>query len=222
MARTTKVAKEVIEKKMENTNSNSTETEFEELKRQVAELTKMLTAKKDLQPELEKKITEPSEGNIKVSGDDYIKVMSLCPHELNLTTQSKGRGKLFTFRKMFEVKRILYRDLADIMENHSAFLEQGLFLILDSDVVRKHGLDETYEKLLDKKKIEQVLQGNQTDAVNMFKIANPKQQKSICELIINDIVTGEPVDLNFVDRISRIVGYNLQESAENIKQLLNK
>jgi hypothetical protein len=121
---------------------------------------------------------------------------------------------------MFEVKRILYRDLADIMENHPAFLEQGLFIILDTDVVRKHGLDEAYEKLLDKKKIEQVLQGNQTDAVNLFKVANPKQQQMIAQMIIDDIVNERSVDLNFVDRISRIVGYSLQERAENIKQLM--
>ena len=210
----------IAKQKIEENQVSNPNTELDELKKQVAELTKILMNNQN-QPEIKGTVEEIKEGSIKVSGDDYIKVMSLCPHELNLTTQSKGRGKIFTFRKMFEVKRILYRDLADIMENHPVFLEQGLFIILDVDVVRKHGLDEAYEKLLDKKKIEQVLQGNQTDAVNLFKVANPRQQQMIAQMMIDDIVNEKSVDLNFVDRISRIVGYNLQERAENIKKLMN-
>jgi hypothetical protein len=157
--------------------------------------------------------------SIKINGDDYIKVISLCPYTLNLSTQSKGRGKLYTFTKFGEVKRIVYRDLIDIIENHSNFLNDGLFLIMNRDVIRRHGLDDLYSKLLTKEKIEEILQGNQSDAVNMFRSANPRQQEMICNMIISDMVDGKEMDLNFIDRLSRVVGYNIIEKVEDAKKL---
>jgi len=156
---------------------------------------------------------------IKINGDDYIKVISLCPYTLNLSTQSKGRGKLYTFTKFGEVKRIIYRDLIDIIENHANFMNDGLFLIMNRDVIRRHGLDDLYTKLLTKEKIEQILEGNQSDAVNMFRSANPKQQEMICNMIISEMIEGREMDLNFIDRLSRIMGYNIIEKVEDAKKL---
>jgi hypothetical protein len=198
------------------------ELDVDALRKQVEELSAMvalLTKTKESYPE----ITDDKDdeiNKIKINSDDYIKVMSIYPYTLNLTTLSKGKGKIFTFSKAYEVKRILYSDLNAIMENHRNFLEQGYFVILNRDVVRRHGLDDAYGKILTKENIESIASGNQTDAINLFKNANASQQQFVVDSIINRMVAGEVMDLNLLDRLSRIIGYNIQERAEETKQYI--
>ena len=167
--------------------------------------------------------------NIVIDPVTYIKVMSLDPGLLCLATaEPKNHPKYFTFKKFGEVKRILYSDLNNIIEIDERFLQEGRFIILNRSVVRKHGFDETYSKILTKDKIDQILYGeNQTDAVNLFKSTNETQQKNICNLILQKLVDGESLDLNLVDRISREWGkiidddqYSLVKKAEESKQLI--
>jgi hypothetical protein len=168
---------------------------------------------------------EDDDSNLKnINSDTYIKVISLCPYTLNLATARKDKGKLYTFTHFGEVKRIIYRDLMEIIENHRNFLNDGLFLIMNRDVIRHQGLDDLYEKLLTKEKIEIILEGNQSDAVNMFRAANPKQQDLICNMIISEMADGKEMDLNFLDRISRVVAtridkYDIVEKVEDTKSL---
>jgi hypothetical protein len=69
--------------------------------------------------------------------------------------------------------------------------------------------------------MERILEGNESDAVNLFKTANKKQQESICNLIIIEMVNGRDIDLNFVDRLSRVVGFDLIKKVEESKYLRN-
>jgi hypothetical protein len=167
--------------------------------------------------EKETKDSEDYEGK-PIRLDDYIKVMSLCPNELNLSTRKGKGGKIFQFTKLYEVKRIMYQDLVDILETHRNFAEAGFFVILSKDVIRHQGLDDVYANILTKEKMEDILKGNSTDAVNLFKSANESQQEVICRVMVEDLVAGKTMDLNFVDRISRAVGYSLVERAEDIKK----
>jgi hypothetical protein len=218
--------KEIISETVENTDTS----ELKKLQEQVLMLSKQLEGLLNNKQSIEQKdhqegglfdFDELDESNkIKISSDDYIKVISLAPMYLTLTTQKKGGGIPFNFEKFGEVKRILYHDLVNIMENHRNFLEQGYFYILNRDVIRKHGLDEFYSKILTKEKIEKILAGNLSDAVNMFKTANKSQQELIAMMIVDDLVKGKDIDLNFVDRISRIVGFNLHNSAEEMIELI--
>lgn len=185
-----------------NTEVEQLRKELEELKKLVLNNTKDVEIKEADTSSVSKDLDDES-NEIKISGDDYIKVMSLCPHVLNLTTEQKGRGKLFMFKSFGEVKRILYSDVVKIMENHSNFLHDGLFIILNNKVVRRHGLDEVYQKILTKEKINAILDGEQSDAVNLFKSTNPNQQKIIIDIIVAKLVDGLYLDLNLIDRISR-------------------
>ena len=195
----------------------------EDLKKQVDDLTKLV---EKLMGEKVNSIPESEnfedDDEVKIDHDAYIKVMSLCPHTLTLSTKMGGKGgKSFNFEKFGQVKRILYYDLVDIIENHQNFLNDGLFMILDKKVIRRHGLDELYTKLLTKENMERILEGNESDAVNLFKTANKKQQESICNLIITEMVNGKNIDLNFVDRLSRVVGFDLIKKVEESKYLRN-
>jgi hypothetical protein len=71
-----------------------------------------------------KDVDETSE-EIIISQTDYIKVMSLLPYRLNLCTRERGQGKVYRFDKLFQVKKIIYSDLVDILEVNRDFMEAG-------------------------------------------------------------------------------------------------
>jgi hypothetical protein len=189
-------------------------SEVEELKKEIAKLKKLI---KSDSTKIENNMDEDN-NEISISSDTYIKVMSLTPYLLTLTTQEYGRGKKFNFEKFGDVKRIFYHDLTDIMEQHPNFLNDGYFIILNEDVVKKHGLDEVYSKILTKEKLEQILVGNQSDAVNLFKACGESQREFISNMITSKMVAGEELDLNLLDRLSRIIGYNIAERGEEMKK----
>ncbi len=175
---------------------------------------------KFLEEQLRRFIEKEEEVRTDVSSDDYIKVMSLCPMILNLCTKTYGQGKVFKFTKFGEVKRILYGDLVDVLEVNPTFAEAGLFFILDERVIRRHGLDDTYTKILDKSKIEQIFEGNNTDALNLYKSSNPRQQEVIRDMLIDKLRDDEGFDLNLIAAISKYSKVDLQEKANDAREFL--
>lgn len=156
-----------------------------------------------------------------ISQTDYIKVMSLLPYRLNLCTKGKGQGKVYRFDTLYQVKRIIYADMVDILEVNREFLEAGYFIILNPKLVRAHGLDDIYEKILSKEKIEQIWDGTD-ESIALFVTANKKQQEIIAEIVIEKLVNADGViDLNLVDKLSRISGTNISAKAENLKALMH-
>jgi len=212
------------EDKMSNTNKNKNKTsvvkeegsnDVESLKKEIERLKSLLEKEKTKD---ENYMDEDGEG-LSISSDAYIKVMSLTPYLLTLTTQEYGRGKKFNFEKFGDVKRILYRDLTDIMEQHQNFLNEGYFVILNRDVVRKHGLDDTYKNILTKEMLESIMSGNQSDAVNLFKACNDTQKEFISNMLIEKMMNGQFVDLNLLDRLSRVIGYNIVEREQEMEKI---
>ncbi len=152
--------------------------------------------------------------------DTYIEVMSLIPYKLNLTTEEHGRGRKFSFTRFGEVKRILYNDLASIFENYRSFMEQGYFYILNPKVIRKHGLDDIYEKLLTKEKMEQVINCEFRVAVKFYESATPLQRETINMMLIEELKKDSSgIDFNVVSQISKICDKDLLKLAEESKQL---
>lgn len=153
-----------------------------------------------------------------ISPDTYIRVMSLVPYSLNLATKSGGQGSVKKFTKFGEVKRILYRDLVDIMEVHRNFLESGYFYILNPDVIRYHGLDDAYNQILTKEKIDEILDTKSEESAELYLTANTKQQEIIVQLLIDKLkVNPDSVNLNVVDRISRLSKVDISKKAEDEK-----
>lgn len=166
--------------------------------------------------------------NIDIPSDKHIKVMSLTPYLLTLTTEERGRGKRYDFHSFGEVKNIPYHYLYDIMEAHPNFVDEGYFVILNKDVVRKHDLEEKYQKFLTKEKLDKILSGNQSDAANLFKACGEAQRGFIINIIHDKMLAGESVDLNLLDRLSRIVDpegeYSIAKIGQDMikNQLVNK
>ena len=164
---------------------------------------------------------DQEEEEIEIKADAYIKVMSLVSEPLNLSTEPKGRGRTFRFEAFAEVKPILYADLLRIMENNATFFNAGYFIILDKKFIRKHGLEDSYSKILNKDRIETLFNphANQTDAVNIFKATNDKQKEAIINLLLDRMLAGSiAVDLNFLRRLSDVVGYDIAEKFKDIQE----
>lgn len=175
--------------------------------------------------ELESKMGQEEDtdkyANVKIPLDEYIPVMSLIPFRLNLSTKELGTGNIKRFTKFGEIKNILYKDLVEIMEVHSNFLQAGYFYILNPAVIRQHGLDEVYSKILTKEKIEEILDTSSDNCVNLYKSANKEQQEIIMRLLINRINDNPgSVNLNVIDRISRESGIDIAKKAADSKAVL--
>ena len=159
----------------------------------------------------------------KIQLDEYIPVMSLLPFTLNLSTKEGGQGNVKKFTKFGEVKRILYKDLVDIMEASPQFLAAGFYYILDPRVIRAHGLDETYSKILSREKIEDILSANSEEGLSLYNSANEEQQKVIVDLMVNKLVENpKSVNLNIIDAISRASGIKIMDKVEDTKTLLEE
>lgn len=179
-----------------------------DLRKKIAELEAQLQGDND----------SPSEDKIQL--DDFISVMSLLPYNLNLSTKAGGQGRLVKFTRFGEVKKILYKDLVEIMENNSSFLEAGYFYILHPVLIRHHGLGDVYSKILTKEKIEEVLGANSEESLALYESANQKQQEVIIQSLIDRVVESPNlVNLNMIDKISRVSKVDIMKRAEDAKQL---
>lgn len=159
----------------------------------------------------------------KIRQDDYVKVMSLLPYNLNLSTKGWGESgrRTMSFRSFGEVKNILYHDLVDIMENHPNFLDAGYFYILNPIVIRQHGLNETYSKILTKEKLEEILLAKTNNAVALYSSANKAQQEVIVQFLVDKIrENSSNINLNIIDQISRLSGIDLIKKAHDEQELL--
>jgi hypothetical protein len=189
--------------------------EVEALKARLAELESVPAS----QPQEEQSTKEAKRD--KVLLDDYVPVMSLLPFKLNLSTKEGGQGDIKKFTRFGEVKNILYKDLVDIIEVDRTFMEAGYFYILDPVVIRQHGLDEVYSKILTKEKIEEILNNVNTEyCIDLYNSANPEQQRVIVQLFIEKMKKDpESVNLYTVDRISALSKIQISQVAKESKEL---
>jgi hypothetical protein len=157
----------------------------------------------------------------KVLLDDYVPVMSLLPYKLNLSTREGGQGDIKKFTRFGEVKNILYKDLVDIIEVDRSFMEAGYFYIMDPVVIRQHGLDEVYSKILTKEKIDEILNNVNTEyCIDLYTSANSEQQKVIVQLFVEKM-KKDPDSVNpyTVDRIASLSKIRIREIAQESKEL---
>jgi len=198
-------------------NTNTEELKMEELLEKIKTLEALVMSTKEQDSDANR---EPEA--TKINPDDYIKVMSLLPYTLNLSTGRDGTGSTKRFTSFGEIKYITYRELVQIIENHPVFAESGYFYIMDKNVIRQYGLDEVYNKILDKEKIELILNTKDESATDLFISANPRQQEVIVALLVSRLAENpDDVNLNVVEKISDISGVNIREKSKDTVSLQN-
>jgi len=163
------------------------------------------------------------EEDFDIRPDAYISVISLCPNPLNL---SEGNGnRALRFRKFGESKRILYQKLVSYIDNHPLFAENGVFYIADKRVVRRHGLDDFYNKIITKSEIEDIMVGDYVNAIKIFNSANITQQRYVSEMLIKKLIAGEDVDMNLSHQVGQTLGIDISKKAkesEDFGAILNE
>jgi hypothetical protein len=191
-----------------------------DMEKELAELKKMIQEnsanQKQIQPQFYQQV--PTDDSIPFNRQ--VRVMSLCPNKLNLSTEKGGKGHHYTFERFGETKKISYGDLVAIGENHRNFKEAGFYYILDDKVVEEEGLSDIYASILNKQRMEQVL-SNSADAVSMFQKTNPKQQKNIVDMIVGKLLAGEYIDQNLIVSIDRILNPQNDKNYVGINDRVN-
>jgi hypothetical protein len=202
---------------------NDIRKQLEDSKKRIEELEKQKNVAPSSTDKSDDAITDDFD-RYDIRQDDYIKVVSLTPYELNLSTDGRGtKIGLFTFRYFGDSKRILYSDLNKILNNYKHFLDDGLFYIADNRVIRRHGYNDLYSRILDQKTIEKIVDGGLPieDVASVYKSASQSQQIIVIRLLMDKMNRGEEVDYNLIDKLSRISGVKIQEKYEEEKAYLN-
>jgi predicted Zn-ribbon and HTH transcriptional regulator len=208
------------------TNTNEEPNVIDLLTKQLQDLQEQLKILKDnqnqsqkqtiIQPKVEQQF-EPETTYARIDGRERIQVMSLSNIPLNLTTEPMGRGRIFQFAKFGEIKIIKYDDVVNIVYNHPNFTKEGRFLIMNPAVVRELGYEEDYSKILNKEKIETILENGQ-NALDLYKSTNEVQRKTIHEFLIRKVRDNlASVDTSLIMAIKQISNIDIIAEAEKIK-----
>ena len=71
-----------------------------------------------------------------------VKVVNLMHNTLNVSTEPKGMGRVYTFKEYGDVRFIKYDDLVDIVSAYPKTMESGLAYICDKEVEKAKVLRE--------------------------------------------------------------------------------
>jgi len=169
--------------------------------------------------DLKKDKNEIQSNELDIRPDKYVSIMSLLPYTLILSTEGNGKGKQYKFKKFGEKRRVLYKDLVDIVETNRKFLESGYFYILGKNVIRSLGLDDIYEQVLNKEQIEKILNTiDVDDAFEVFKSASTRQKETLITMLVKKLKdTPDKTNMNFIDKVSRETGVDIFGKVEDIK-----
>jgi len=202
--------------KNDTVNTVSNEDMVLELKAQVESLTKQL-----------KNATNSTASKTDVTTRKVV-VVSLINNQATLSTEKHGGGVKYNFPQFGSSRRIKYDDLEKIVntckevatDTHTkdSFFERGEFWIADSDVVEELGLSDYYNTILDKKKIDEIVELKNTTAVSLFEGANPEIKETIVRLMVDKINNGKVYDLNLLHKIDVAFGKSVEELAAKTKK----
>lgn len=154
--------------------------------------------------------------------DELIPVISLIDYPLNLLTQQGSPRAKYRFDGFGQKKHIIYQDILTIIESYRHFMEKGFFWIADQRVIDRHGLQDVQKSILTKESLDKILSGSK-ESPAIYKSASEEQKRMIVGMMIRKL-TSDPqsIDLNVVDEISRLSKTNIQQTAEEARQLYSR
>lgn len=188
-----------------------------ELKDSKAQTTNVTKEKSDLE-QLVTMLQSQSNGGKQLS--KKVKVMSLIPNKLNLTTEKDGRGKQFTFESFGDIVTMKTTELEDILsiQRYREQAEEGLFYILDKDIVEDQELADAYANMYDKKGIEDIILLRTDECVDAFCNLGEQMQESLAIYMAEKLNLGERIDRNRISDISMRADIDISKIAENLKK----
>ena len=135
-----------------------------------------------------------------------VPVVSMCQGELNLATQGKGQGTIYTFNYFGQIMDIPYGDLKDIVQHNQRFANEGYFYIADEEVVKKLRKTSEYNKMLEPSIIANIFNYDASKIVDLYKLAPRGQKETIVEMVKNKRVQGIEIDANVLIKLGELTG----------------
>lgn len=185
-----------------STDSNS---EFEELKKQMA--TMMVQMQKLTQENTQLKAKTISNSQIEtndIDADTTIPVVSLTTGTLVVSTLGNGLGTVYRFENFGEVQDIPFSDLKDIVKNKPNFAREGAYYIDDKNAVKKLRLERQYQNILSEDDIKRFFKSTADNAVKIYNNMTPMQKHQIVSLIEDKIQKKENIDANILVSIGKL------------------
>ena len=201
MANTKKTASDNATEKKNTTTIKKLEAQLEEQRKQIEMLMNAL----------QNNVTVNNNSNINddISADEEILVISLTPNKLNLV--GDGGTVLFSFDEMYEEQFIDYASLKEIVRLNRDMARNGRFYILDERVVNKLRLKNNYKSVLNPEQLKKILSVDVNKEIELYKMANDVQQRTIIELVKQSKFKGDTIDYNLLGELSNLSGINLIE-----------
>ena len=130
-----------------------------------------------------------------------VKVVNLMHNTLNISTEPRGMGRVYTFKEYGDSRLIKYDDLADIVASYPRTMEGGFAYICDKEVVESLGLADDYQKLFDKETMDRIVKLQDESDLELFLGMDIKLQESTATKIAQRINANEKVDYNYINII---------------------
>lgn len=210
--------KKTEEKKIED---NSQDDIIKKLMAQIEEQNKKMAEMQEQiknQPQVPTIIQQTNNG---LSGKK-VKVVNLMHNTLNIATEPRGMGRVYTFKEYGDSRLIKYDDLADIVAAYPRTMEGGFAYICDKEVVEALGLADDYQKLFDKETMDKVVKLREESDLELFLGMNKNLQESTARKIAERINANERVDYNYINTIKEKTGIDIEDIAKNLKDFNRK
>ena len=151
-----------------------------------------------------------------IGAEEEILVISLTPNKLNLV--GSGGVVLFSFENMYEEQYIDYTSLKEIVRLNRDMAKNGRFYILDERAVSKLRLKNNYKHVLSPEQLKKILTTNVDNAIELYKLANDTQKRTIIDLVKEAKFNGDSIDYNLLKQLSELSHVDLM-SVEDATQI---
>ena len=186
----------VKETKTNKTTIKNLEQQIAEQQEQIKQLMEML------QNQNNNVVTNNVPVDSDIGAEEEILVISLTPNKLNLV--GNGGVVLFSFDNMYEEQYIDYTSLKEIVRLNRDMAKNGRFYILDERAVSKLRLKNNYKHVLSPEQLKQILTTNVDNAIELYKLANETQKRTIVDLVKEAKFNGSSIDYNLLKQLSEL------------------
>lgn len=188
-----------------------------ELQRQLKENQEAMAKMQEMMANMQSQPAVSELKEVQPVGRNKVKVMSLLPYQLNLTTEPMGMGKIYTFNKYGEAQKIRFNDLEDIVHNHRKNMEDGVFYICDRDAIEALELTDEYESLFDKIGVDKIVELADETSVEMFLTLSDFMRDAVARQIAEKINSGANYNLNYLNTIQMRSDIDIMKIAQELK-----
>lgn len=188
-----------------------------ELQRQLKENQEAMAKMQEMMAKMQSQPAVSELKEVQPVGRNKVKVMSLLPYQLNLTTEPMGMGKVYTFNKYGEAQKIRFNDLEDIVHNHRKNMEDGVFYICDRDAIEALELTDEYESLFDKIGVDKIVELADETSVEMFLTLSDFMRDAVARQIAEKINSGANYNLNYLNTIQMRSDIDIMKIAQELK-----